>query len=97
LSAYPYNDAFRHRVAGLCAAFDRLAPAGAADGLKHAAVAIALVETRDGSGEAALLLTRRAAGLRALGGQWALPGGRCVRHESVEQAALRELHEVVGL
>jgi 8-oxo-dGTP pyrophosphatase MutT (NUDIX family) len=97
LSAYPYNHAFRRRVAGLCATFDRLAPAGVADGLKHAAVAIALLETRDGSGEAAFLLTRRADGLRAHGGQWALPGGRCDRGESVEQAALRELREEVGL
>src|SRR5262249_1256920 len=44
-----------------------------------------------------LLLTRRAAGLRAHAGQWALPGGRIDAGESPEQAALRELHEEVGL
>jgi mutator protein MutT len=45
----------------------------------------------------ALLLTRRAAGLRAHAGQWALPGGRIDPGESPEQAALRELAEEVGL
>ena len=45
----------------------------------------------------ALLLTRRAAGLRSHAGQWALPGGRVEGGESAEQAALRELHEEVGL
>jgi 8-oxo-dGTP pyrophosphatase MutT (NUDIX family) len=97
VTAYPYTDAFRRRVANLCAAFERLGPAGAAAGLKRAAVAIALLETRDGSGEAAFLLTRRAEGLRSHRGQWALPGGRCDQDESVPQAALRELREEVGL
>ena len=97
MSAFPYTDDFRLRVARLCAAFDRLGPGNADTSLKHAAVAIALLETADGSGEAAFLLTRRANKLRAHGGQWALPGGRCDKGETVEQAALRELHEEVGL
>ncbi len=45
----------------------------------------------------ALLLTRRAAGLRQHAGQWALPGGRMDAGESAERAALRELHEEIGL
>ncbi|MDE2277370.1 MAG: CoA pyrophosphatase, partial [Burkholderiales bacterium] len=45
----------------------------------------------------ALLLTRRAAGLRRHAGQWALPGGRIDEGETPEQAALRELVEEVGL
>ena len=49
------------------------------------------------SHEAALLLTRRAAGMSRHSGQWALPGGRLDDGESVEAAALRELHEEVGL
>lgn len=45
----------------------------------------------------AILLTRRAADLRAHAGQWALPGGRIDAGETPEEAALRELHEEVGL
>jgi 8-oxo-dGTP pyrophosphatase MutT (NUDIX family) len=94
---YAFDDAFRRRVADLCASFPRLDTGAATGELKHAAVAIALLETQDGSGEAALLLTRRARGLRAHGGQWALPGGRCDAGETPPQAALRELHEEIGL
>jgi 8-oxo-dGTP pyrophosphatase MutT (NUDIX family) len=42
-------------------------------------------------------LTRRAQGLRGHSGQWALPGGRCDAGETASEAALRELHEEVGL
>lgn len=56
--------------------------------------------TGDVSGTAggpAVLLTRRAAGLRAHGGQWALPGGRIDEGEEPVDAALRELEEELGL
>jgi 8-oxo-dGTP pyrophosphatase MutT (NUDIX family) len=96
VSEFAYSDALRGRVARLCDSFERLAGSAAA-GLKPAAVAIALLETRDGSGEAAFLLTRRGESLRAHGGQWALPGGRCDEGETARQAALRELREEVGL
>ena len=46
---------------------------------------------------AALVLTRRAAGLRNHAGQWAFPGGRMEAGECAEDAALRELAEEVGL
>jgi 8-oxo-dGTP pyrophosphatase MutT (NUDIX family) len=64
--------------------------------LKHAAVAIVVAKAEDGP-EASLLLTLRASGLRAHGGQWALPGGRCDPGEMPVEAALRELHEELGL
>ena len=93
--SYPFAAAFRDELAARCAAFPRLAYEGAA--LKRAAVVLALVDAADGSGEAAFLLTRRAMGLRAHGGQWALPGGRCDPGETLQEAALRELHEELGV
>jgi 8-oxo-dGTP pyrophosphatase MutT (NUDIX family) len=76
---------------------------------RAAAVALAIADVGHGADlegmpvhahwrdDAALILTRRAAGLRNHPGQWALPGGRLDEGESVEQAALRELSEEVGL
>ena len=49
------------------------------------------------AGGAAFLLCRRAPKLSAHAGQWALPGGRCDAGETASQAALRELHEELGL
>ena len=92
---YPFSAAFRETLSERCRAFPRIAHDG--EGLKRAAVALTLVAADDGSGEAAFLLTRRAAELRAHGGQWALPGGRCDPGESFEQTALRELEEELGL
>ncbi|WP_326533407.1 NUDIX hydrolase [Pseudorhodoferax sp.] len=75
----------------------------------RAAVALALVEEGQGadfpglpkptawSPAAAVLLTRRAMHLKNHPGQWALPGGRVEPGESAADAALRELHEEVGL
>jgi len=59
--------------------------------------AVALVVVPDAAGQAAVVLTRRAAGLRRHGGQWSLPGGRLDPGETPEVAALRELDEEVGL
>jgi 8-oxo-dGTP pyrophosphatase MutT (NUDIX family) len=65
--------------------------------LKPAAVAIALTGVGDDAEGTAMLLTLRAAGLRAHRGQWALPGGRCDSGETPVEAALRELQEELGL
>lgn len=64
--------------------------------LKHAAVAVVVTEG-EAPGEAAFLLTRRTPRLRAHGGQFALPGGRVDAGETIEQTALRELHEELGV
>ena len=49
------------------------------------------------AGGPAVLLTRRAARLRAHSGQWALPGGRVDAGEDAVAAARRELHEELDL
>jgi 8-oxo-dGTP pyrophosphatase MutT (NUDIX family) len=92
----PFNDATRRNIAARCAAFTRLAEGEPAPALKRAAVAIVLTGDSETS-ETALLLTRRAAGLRAHRAQWALPGGRCDAGETQVEAALRELREELGL
>ena len=92
----PFDDTTRRNIAELCAAFARREPADAAPELKRAAVAIALTGA-DKADETALLLTRRASGLRAHRAQWALPGGRCDIGETQIQSALRELREELGL
>jgi protein-tyrosine-phosphatase/8-oxo-dGTP pyrophosphatase MutT (NUDIX family) len=58
---------------------------------------VAVVLLPDEEGRACFLLTRRAATLNTHARQWALPGGRIDAGESPEGAALRELHEEVGL
>ncbi len=57
-------------------------------------MALCIVVERAGP---ALLITRRAPGLRAHPGQWALPGGGRDPGESVPDAARRELHEETGV
>ena len=91
----PFDEATRRNIAELCAAFTRL-PLDHAPALKRAAVVVALTQSEAGTGTS-FLLTRRAAGLRSHSAQWALPGGRCDAGETQAQAALRELHEELGL
>ena len=88
-----FDDSLRERARAHLARFERR-PADL-DGRRAAAVAVVLLP--DDAGSACLLLTKRVAKLRAHGGQWALPGGRLDPGETVEDAALRELREEVGL
>jgi 8-oxo-dGTP pyrophosphatase MutT (NUDIX family) len=64
------------------------------NGHKPAAVAVVVVETARTRG---VVVTRRAAKMRAHAGQWALPGGRLEPGESPEDASLRELAEELGV
>jgi 8-oxo-dGTP pyrophosphatase MutT (NUDIX family) len=93
----PFDDTTRRNIAELCATFARLPESTPATALKRAAVALVLVEADAAADGAAFVLTRRASSLRSHRGQWALPGGRCDAGETPVVAALRELHEELGL
>ena len=95
MTRFRFDEALRTSIAGRLSRFEvRRRPDPGS--LKHAAVAIAVVEA-DAGGEAAFLLTTRTPRLRAHGGQWALPGGRVDAGETIEQTALREMHEELGV
>ena len=100
MTAFRFDDALRDAITDRLGRFElrRRADAG---GLKRAAVAVVVVEadvpSMSGEREAAFLLTKRTPKLRAHGGQWALPGGRVDAGETIEQTALRELHEELGV
>jgi len=78
-------------------------------GARRAAVAVTVVDIADDAGvygisgnenrrdHGAVILTRRASGLKDHAGQWSFPGGRIEPGETPEEAALRELEEEVGL
>jgi 8-oxo-dGTP pyrophosphatase MutT (NUDIX family) len=86
------RSAVRAGVTAALAGFERVpVPVGER---RAAAVAVALVDDGDGTG---VLLTRRAARMRAHAGQWALPGGRLDAGESAVDAALREMDEELGV
>jgi len=94
---FRFDDGLRDRLAACCAGFARATPPAPIPALRPAAVALTLVELPDRPGAAGFLLTRRADGLRAHGGQWALPGGRCDPGETPVETARRELAEELGL
>ncbi|WP_036596309.1 NUDIX hydrolase [Ottowia thiooxydans] len=102
------DDAFKSQISSALMGWERSA-ADPTRSSKRAAVALTILDEGFGADLAgiatpgsrsespAMLLTRRAAGLRKHAGQWALPGGAIDPGESAEEAALRELQEEVGL
>ncbi|KAB2387938.1 NUDIX hydrolase [Actinomadura montaniterrae] len=64
-----------------------------APGLRRAGVVLCAVE--DGGVPSVILIKRAYRGRNA--GQWGLPGGRLEDGETAEEAALREMHEEIGL
>jgi 8-oxo-dGTP pyrophosphatase MutT (NUDIX family) len=59
--------------------------------------AVAVVVMSDDHGRACVPVTQRAGDLARHAGQMALPGGKLNSGESTESAAIRELHEELGL
>jgi 8-oxo-dGTP pyrophosphatase MutT (NUDIX family) len=96
-----YTDGLRALVATRLARFDFVHRADAQQ-LKRASVTIVIVplsETLapDAEPEAAFLLTARQPRLQSHANQLALPGGRVDAGETLEQTALRELSEELGI
>lgn len=91
---FDFNDDLRAELKGRISRLQRHSLSS--DDLRHAAVAIVLIaEAR--SNETCFVLTRRSASLRRHRGQYALPGGRIDSDEAVQDAALREIEEEIGI
>jgi len=95
-SATAWSDTIRRNLAGFSRSADerlREEHVTAQAGGRAAAVTVCVL---DAACDAKVLMIKRAPrGLNS--GQWALPGGRIEPDETATQAALRELHEEVGL
>ena len=91
---FAYGPNLRQRITTHLAQFSRQPLE--CGGLRHAAVGVVIIGGGKG-GEGRILLTKRPENLNRHGGQYALPGGRLDEGETPEMAALRELHEEMGL
>src|SRR5438105_12452546 len=92
---YVADDGFRDRCQANLSLFDVAASTAGGGDRRRSAVLVCIVAGP--GGEACLVVTQRAAGLRAHASQYALPGGRIEPGEDALGAALREAEEEVGL
>lgn len=91
---FPFDPALRERIVTNLSELAREEVHDPA--LRQAGVVICVVPMLGEDG-AAVLLTKRPETLRRHAGQFALPGGRLDAGETIQEAALRELHEELGL
>ena len=91
---YRFGSELREKLVANLAEFDRTSLQQ--EGLRSAAVNL-VVTQHSSKDQACLLLTRRPETMRRHAGQFALPGGRMDEGETLRQAALRELHEEMGI
>ena len=90
---YLHDERLHKRIAANLDQFELRHPPGAT----LAGAAVALVVSASADATACLLLTMRSAKLKKHPNQFALPGGKIDSGESIEQTALRELHEELGI
>jgi 8-oxo-dGTP pyrophosphatase MutT (NUDIX family) len=90
---FQHDDQLRRQIAANLDQFEHQHPPGET----LAGAAVALVVSASEESEACLLLTMRSAKLKKHPNQFALPGGKIDSGETIDQTALRELHEELGI